>query len=221
MYNEWSENPHRSRRGGRGDGRRGGHGGPGGPGSRGGRFRGDPYYGSAQADGPWPESGRRRGGGTRLAVLTLLKGADGPRTGYQITQELDELGYGRRTPGPARVYPALQQLEDEGLVRGAPAETGTGRAYALTDDGTEYLNSLGTAAGSPWPNEGRAALRQAIFSTVTAVRQVALDGSPEASAKAAELLSETRKGLYRLLAGDTESGSTAELGSTAESSAGQ
>jgi hypothetical protein len=50
--------------------------------------------------------------------------------------------------------------------------------------------------------ENTTALRQALFATVAAARQVAVDGDPDKTAKAAELLNEARKGLYRLLAGE-------------------
>jgi DNA-binding PadR family transcriptional regulator len=102
------------------------------------------------------------------------------------------------------IYGTLQQLEDEGLVSGAAAETGTGRTYELTEAGTEYLNGLGTQPGWSPLSEGAAALRQAIIATVAAARQVALDGGPEGPAKAAELLNQARKGMYRILAGDAE-----------------
>jgi hypothetical protein len=54
------------------------------------------------------------------------------------------------------------------------------------------------------PSEEVVALRQALFATVSAARQVARDGDPDATAKATELLNQARKGIYRLLAGDSE-----------------
>lgn len=63
--------------------------------------------------------------------------------------------------------------------------------------------SPGDDAGTA-PSESSVALRQALFATVSAARQVARDGDPEVSAKATELLNQARKGIYRLLAGDPE-----------------
>jgi hypothetical protein len=57
------------------------------------------------------------------------------------------------------------------------------------------------AYAGPAP-ESAAALRQALFATVAAARQVAVDGDPDKAAKATELLNEVRKGLYRMLAGE-------------------
>jgi hypothetical protein len=54
------------------------------------------------------------------------------------------------------------------------------------------------------PDETTGALRQSIFSAFSAARLVALDGSPQKAAKATELLDQTRKSLYRILAGETE-----------------
>ncbi|GLY87145.1 PadR family transcriptional regulator [Actinoallomurus iriomotensis] len=62
-----------------------------------------------------------RKGDVRAAALALL--AEGPRNGYQIIQEIAERSHGLWRPSPGSVYPALQQLEDEGLVR-AKEESG-------------------------------------------------------------------------------------------------
>ena len=67
-----------------------------------------------------PGRGRGRGrkarrGDIRTAALLLL--AEEPRNGYQIMQEVEERSDGVWRPSPGSVYPALQQLEDEGLIR--------------------------------------------------------------------------------------------------------
>src|SRR5271168_4899269 len=66
--------------------------------------------------GPGRGRGRRaRRGDIRMAALLLL--AEEPRNGYQIMQEVQERSGGVWSPSPGSVYPALQQLEDEGLIR--------------------------------------------------------------------------------------------------------
>src|SRR5919199_474312 len=82
-----------------GAGRTGRPAGPGGPGPRG---RG-------------PRRARR--GDIRSAILLLL--AEEPRNGYGLMQEVEERSDGMWRPSPGSVYPALSQLEDEGLVRAA------------------------------------------------------------------------------------------------------
>src|SRR5215208_1704044 len=104
-----------------------------GHGRRGGRGRGD--------GGPWGFPGRRgpraRRGDVRAALLVLL--AEEPRNGYQLMQEIEQRSDGTWRPSPGSVYPALQQLEDEGLVR---VEPGDGRkAYTLTDEGRAHVEA--------------------------------------------------------------------------------
>src|SRR6188472_4443264 len=80
--------------------------------------------------------GRGRGarrGDVRSAILALL--AESPMHGYQIITELGERSGGEWRPSAGSVYPTLQQLEDEGLVR---SEASDGRrVMALTDAGRE------------------------------------------------------------------------------------
>src|SRR5580658_9560567 len=97
---------HRHRRGG-GPGLRGGPGG----------FPFGGFGGGGYPSGPpWRGGGRKaRRGDIRTAALLLL--AEEPRNGYQIMQEVEERSEGAWRPSPGSVYPALQQLEDEGLIR--------------------------------------------------------------------------------------------------------
>jgi DNA-binding PadR family transcriptional regulator len=48
-------------------------------------------------------------------------------------QEIEKRSEGLWKPSPGSVYPALAQLEEEGLVRAQ--EVGDRRAYVLTDAG--------------------------------------------------------------------------------------
>jgi len=163
------------------------------------------HHGHYRTDADWPAapgfSARgSRAADTRLALLTLLK-ADSPRTGYQLTQTLAERAVGRRLPGPALIYGTLRQLEDEGLIRTATTD-GPGRGYELTEAGIAYLDKPGSQATPS--AAGTTDLRRAVFTTTAAARQISLTGSQDNSAKAAELLNETSKSLYRLLAGEDQ-----------------
>ena len=94
--------------------------------------------------GPEYAFGRRAGrGDIRAAILALL--AEQPMHGYQIIQELAERTGGVWRPSPGSVYPTLQQLEDEELVREAASDSGK-RVYELTDAGREQAAS----APAPW-----------------------------------------------------------------------
>src|SRR5450755_2885834 len=78
---------------------------------------------------------KARRGDIRTAALLLL--AEEPRNGYQIMQEVEERSGGVWRPSPGSVYPALAQLEDEGLIRSEDSE---GRKLlAITDEGRKLL----------------------------------------------------------------------------------
>src|SRR6188472_461387 len=80
-------------------------------GMRGGPF-GPPRFGGR---GP-----RVRRGDVRAAILDLL--AEGqPWNGYQIIQEIGARTQGVWRPSAGSVYPALQQLEDEALIKAEAA----------------------------------------------------------------------------------------------------
>jgi DNA-binding PadR family transcriptional regulator len=151
--------------------------------------------------GPHP-FGRRAGrGDIRAAILALL--AEEPMHGYQIIQELTERTGGVWRPSPGSVYPTLQQLQDEELVREAASESGK-RVFELTDAGREQ------AAGTPAPwdavagesTDALVALRDLAHQVLAATRQVAHAGSETQLATAQDVLRDARRRLYRLLAED-------------------
>jgi DNA-binding PadR family transcriptional regulator len=153
---------------------------------------------------PFGRGTRARRGDIRAAILALL--AEAPRNGYQIMQELEERSRGAWRPSPGSVYPALQQLEDEGLIR--DEATGGGKTFHLTDRGREYIASHPDEVRAPWEELGSEAdepgeeLLAVIRDIGLAVWQVSQAGTAAQLAEARKLLSETKRGLYRILAGD-------------------
>jgi DNA-binding PadR family transcriptional regulator len=148
--------------------------------------------------------GRRRRGDVRTAVLLLL--AEEPRNGYQLMQEIEERSGGHWRPSPGSVYPTLSQLEDESLIRAT--EVDGAKAFEITDAGREQLASRGDAP-APWDHDDEEGasprqVRHDIGGVAAAAWQVAQTGNPEQIGKARELLAETRRRLYRILAGDDE-----------------
>src|SRR3954469_9912376 len=93
-----------------------------------------------------PGGPRARRGDVRAAILALL--AEEPRNGYQLMQEIGERTQGVWRPSPGAVYPALAQLEDEGLVRAE--EVDGGRVFTLTDTGRQHVEDNADAIGKPW-----------------------------------------------------------------------
>jgi DNA-binding PadR family transcriptional regulator len=137
-------------------------------------------------------------------VLLLL--AEEPRNGYALMQEIEDRSEGVWRPSPGSIYPALSQLEDEGLVEAT--KEGAGRVFALTDAGREHVESRREELGEPWkavsggyPKEA-GELRDLMMQLGAAAMQVVQAGSTEQRQRAVELLSEARRGLYRILAED-------------------
>ncbi|QKW05387.1 helix-turn-helix transcriptional regulator [Streptomyces sp. NA04227] len=160
-----------------------GFGGPGGPwGGRGGR------------------GGRARRGDVRASILALLK--DRPMHGYEMIQEIAERSGGAWKPSPGSVYPTLQLLEDEGLIR-SESEGGK-KLFDLTDSGRSAADE---GPEAPWQEAGRGIdwdtvneIRQAGAGLMEAFAQVWKAGNKEQRDRAVGVINEARKKLYLILA---------------------
>jgi len=100
--------------------------------------------------GPGPRRAFFRQGEVRLALLSLLD--DGPAHGYELMKRLEERSGGLYHASAGTVYPVLQQLEDEGLVRSREEEGK--RVYHMTDAGREELLLHGDAIDRIWKRAG-------------------------------------------------------------------
>jgi DNA-binding PadR family transcriptional regulator len=169
---------------------------------------GGPAFGGR---GPRGRGRKARRGDIRTAALLLL--AEEPRNGYQIMQEVQERSDGVWRPSPGSVYPALQQLEDEGLIRSQ--ELDGRKLFALSDEGRAFVSQRGASQPAPWEqmsgdvsseaHELAKLMREVAF----AFSQVIRTGSEAQMAKAREVLAGARRDLYRILA-DGEEGSAGE-----------
>lgn len=157
---------------------------------------GDPWGGPGQRRQRGPRAGR---GDVRSAVLALL--AEQPMHGYQMIQQISERSGGAWKPSPGSVYPTLQQLEDEGLVR-AQEQDGR-RVYHLTEDGRKVTEERSEEFASLWqgvaPSADDTQLGDLVFQVGAAFVQVARTGTPEQLAEARKVLARTRADLYRIL----------------------
>lgn len=79
-------------------------------------------------------------GDLKFVILRMV--SEKPMHGYEVMQALEEESGGIYKPSPGSVYPTLQMLEDEGLVR-SREEGGGRKIYEITDKGREYLEEHG------------------------------------------------------------------------------
>lgn len=146
---------------------------------------------------------RARRGDVRAAVLALL--AERDMHGYEMIQELEERTKGIWKPSAGSVYPTLQLLEEEGLIRGAEADGK--RRFELTDDGRKAQEAH--EGDAPWeqvtsglePEVFR--LRRSFEQLIESIGQVFSAADEGQRAKVRELLDETRRKVYGILAEDT------------------
>ena len=155
--------------------------------------------------GPW--AGPRSAGATSAPRSSTCSPGE-PMNGYQVIQQIAERSGGAWKPSPGSVYPTIQQLEDEGLVE-ADDERGR-RLLRLTDDGRALRRRARRGAGRVVARRSTSAPRRAatrhadlkpdIGQVMGAVWQVVTTGTEQQQAEAAEILADTRRKLYGLLA---------------------
>jgi DNA-binding PadR family transcriptional regulator len=153
---------------------------------------------------------KARRGDVRTAALLLL--AEEPRNGYQIMQELEERSGGAWRPSAGSIYPALQLLEDEGLIRSE--EVDGRKLLQLTDAGRRIIEQRPQDQPAPWDelagdvgDDARAIMKVA-REVMIAAAQVMQTGSESQCAQARRLLVGLRRDLYRILA-EGDEGETA------------
>ena len=148
--------------------------------------------------GRGPRAGR---GDVRAAIITLL--AEEPMHGYQIITELTERSGGVWQPSPGSVYPTLQAMEDQGLV--TVDTSGGRRVFSLTDEGRAAAEAAGDGP-APWEDVARGAnrslvdLRGLMSEVGAAIMQVGRAGSDSQIKAVADILTDTRRRIYLVLA---------------------
>jgi DNA-binding PadR family transcriptional regulator len=145
-----------------------------------------------------------RRGDIRTAVLAVLVEEAGH--GYDVMQRLEGKSEGAWRPSPGSVYPTLQLLEDEGLVRST--ERDGKRVFEVTEAGkAEAASRIEDAGGTPWDlarhgGKGHGELRTSMMTLGLAVRQVTVAGKADQVERATAIIATARKQLYALLAED-------------------
>jgi DNA-binding PadR family transcriptional regulator len=155
---------------------------------------------------PFGRGRKARRGDVRAAALVLLD--EEPRNGYQLMQEIEERSDGAWRPSPGSVYPALQQLEDEGLVRAGQAEGR--RVYELTEAGREHVEENRAELGAPWEafthdaGDGTRELAGLLKDVAIAAAQVLRAGDEAQIERARKVLAQAKRSLYLILAADED-----------------
>ena len=149
--------------------------------------------------------GPRRGrGDVRTAVLLLL--LDRPMHGYEMIQQIRERSGEAWSPSPGAIYPTIQLLTDEGLITTSDADGK--KVSSLTEAGRAVADEIAGSKSAPWDDASSDAgdragnMRQAVFQLMHATKQIAMAGTDAQRQRTTELLDETRRAIYAMLASD-------------------
>lgn len=145
---------------------------------------------------------RARRGAVGTAILTLLD--EQPMHGYELIGALEERSGGRWKPSAGSIYPALQRLEDRGLISPVTGEADDGkRRFELTEAGRQRLAERGDDATPPWADEhvGRhGELRRAMAELSGPAKQIGRFGTTEQIDAATAAVQDATTRLYQILA---------------------
>jgi DNA-binding PadR family transcriptional regulator len=149
--------------------------------------------------GGWAGGRRMPRGAIRAAILVALR--DEPGHGYEVMRRLEEMSGGLWRPSPGSVYPHLQMLEDEGMLRSSEVEGS--RTFALTEKGRAEAET----ATLPWQEGGESdddvrTLRLGVGQLMSAAKQLAGAGEKAQIERGIAVIQKARKELYQILAED-------------------
>jgi len=146
----------------------------------------------------WGGGRRMPRGAIRTAILVALR--DEPAHGYEVMRRLDEMSGGVWRPSPGSVYPHLQMLEDEGLVRSSDVDGS--RTYTLTESGRAEAEN----ATLPWQagqiDDEVRTLRESMGQLMSAAKELAGAGQTSQVERGTAVIQKARKELYQILAED-------------------
>src|SRR5262245_45130428 len=163
-------------------------------------------FGFAFSPGAWgfrAGHGRRRqwfgAGDMKYVILKLVR--DKPRHGYEIMKELEERMHGCYSPSPGTVYPTLQLLEDEGLVKAKDVDGK--KVYEITAQGRKFLEEHRDVVEEIFDRVSDAVhqalggtmveVNESVARLVKAVYRRGWRASDEARRKIAEILAQAKK----------------------------
>jgi DNA-binding PadR family transcriptional regulator len=103
-------------------------------------------FGSSDSDFATPSGRFFAPGEIRLALLSLL--SEHPSHGYELMVRLEERCGGTYKASAGAIYPTLQQLEDQQLVR--PLSVDDKKVYELTFEGQQTIETHAEAIARIW-----------------------------------------------------------------------
>jgi DNA-binding PadR family transcriptional regulator len=172
-------------------------------------YRGEGGRGGRGVRYPHGWSGRFfEAGEVRLALLSLL--AEAPKHGYQLMKDLEERSGGLYHASAGAIYPTLQQLEDEDLVK-VSQEEGK-RVYRVTEAGKKELDAnkeaieriweraKGFREWAPWMGPEASAVERPAFQVMKSALRAATrgGGEPDRIKKIREILEKAQQELDKL-----------------------
>ena len=123
--------------------------------------------------------------------------------GYEMIKEIEERTQGAWTPSAGSIYPMLQLLEEEGLIQGK--ESDGKRRFTLTESGTAEQEAK-AGEETPWDAVRAGAapeaihLRDSVGKLHHAIGQVFHAADESQQKRVRELLDESRRKIYAILA---------------------
>ena len=148
--------------------------------------------------GGWPARFRAGRGDISLIILHVLR--EKPMHGYEVIRTLEERSHGLWRPSAGSVYPTLQLLEEQELVKAR--ETDGKKVYSLTEKGETAAKE--PPATHPWERGNQAAghlfheVGGVIREAAKAMKAIARTGTDAQVAEAKSILSEAAKKLTAL-----------------------
>ena len=144
-----------------------------------------------------------RRGDIRTALFAFL--LEQPGHGYEVMQYLETKTNGAWRPSAGSIYPALQQLEDEGMVRSE--EQDGRRVYRLTPAGKKEGKARLATRGLPWERMADEPpelvdMRRSVAELTSAATEVVKLGGSDKISRGVEIIRDARKLLYGLLTED-------------------
>lgn len=120
--------------------------------------------------------------------------------GYEIIRTLEQKSHGLWRPSPGSVYPILQYLEEQDLVKSAD-ENGK-KVYTLTEHGRQYIEKNTPHHG--WEQHARAGrhfreMRTVVQDMIHMMREIGVHGTNQQQEQARALLQEMRDRLRDIL----------------------